>query len=58
MDECSWASTAWEGRITLGVNNLLDRTSAIQYQVPNGSAPMNPPCDIDRFWFLNYVKRF
>lgn len=48
----------WNGRVTLGINNVFGRKPPIEYQRPTGSAPVNPAYDIDRYYFVSYVQKF
>jgi iron complex outermembrane receptor protein len=53
----SWKSF-WNSEITLGVNNIFDRSPPIDYQRPVLTPPITVAYDIDRYWFINYVQHF
>lgn len=50
----------WEGKLTVGVNNLFDRDPPITYSSlsNSGSPPVQGAYDLDRYMYVSYQQRF
>lgn len=52
----------WNGTITAGVNNILNKKPSPLYSAKdlgvNGAVGLDPELDIDRFWYVSYTQKF
>jgi iron complex outermembrane receptor protein len=49
--------TPWDGRITLGVNNIFEREPPVSYSAFANS--FDPKYDVPgRFWYVSYSQKF
>ncbi|GLQ97996.1 TonB-dependent receptor domain-containing protein [Dyella mobilis] len=54
-------SMPWNGKLSLGVNNIFNKKGPLYYNVASagsGSPPYNPQFDIDRYFYVQYSQKF
>jgi iron complex outermembrane receptor protein len=48
----------WNGKVSLGANNITDHIGPRMYSQPNSSFPYYGGFDIGRFWYMKYQQNF
>ena len=48
----------WNGKVSIGANNITDHHGPIMYSQPNSSFPYYGGFDIGRFWYFKYQQNF